>query len=331
MAAQSDSDDASELFWPGYVDAVTNLAINLLFVIAIMAIVVMTANLQISQMQPKRPSGTGELDIPPSAGKMDDTGKMKYQDSLTTVIKAQDIYKKLLNEAEENPNIALRKAPKVPELELILQDLQGQLQKTMDSKRKEDFRIINENKNLINKINNLEKKIESLENNANKNIISKNINSENLKIQEKEMMIQKEKADQNPVLIPDDIKQPLQEINASKLVNQSTKGQSKLQDLKVGGIVVVFSNDVIELSESEVIELMQKLTVTGPIKGARWQLRVVSPKGFSEATRIAYYRVNSLRNILLKNGALANDIEMRVVEAEGGQANNARVLVRQMP
>ena len=54
MAAQSDSDDASELFWPGYVDAVTNLAINLLFVIAIMAIVVMTANLQISQMQPKK-------------------------------------------------------------------------------------------------------------------------------------------------------------------------------------------------------------------------------------------------------------------------------------
>ena len=42
MAGASDSDDASELFWPGYVDAVTNLAINLLFVIAIMAIVVMT-------------------------------------------------------------------------------------------------------------------------------------------------------------------------------------------------------------------------------------------------------------------------------------------------
>ena len=35
----SSSDDASDTFWPGYVDAVTNLAINLLFVIAVMAII----------------------------------------------------------------------------------------------------------------------------------------------------------------------------------------------------------------------------------------------------------------------------------------------------
>ena len=64
MAGASDSDDASELFWPGYVDAVTNLAINLLFVIAIMAIVVMTANLQISQMQPKQGGALDDANTP---------------------------------------------------------------------------------------------------------------------------------------------------------------------------------------------------------------------------------------------------------------------------
>ena len=42
MAAASDSNDASDIFWPGYVDAVTNLAINLLFVIAVMSIVVIS-------------------------------------------------------------------------------------------------------------------------------------------------------------------------------------------------------------------------------------------------------------------------------------------------
>lgn len=51
--AMSDSDDMSEIMWPGYVDAVTNLAINLLFVIAVMSIVVMAATLQLSKMSKK--------------------------------------------------------------------------------------------------------------------------------------------------------------------------------------------------------------------------------------------------------------------------------------
>jgi hypothetical protein len=48
MSVSSNSDDASDIFWPGYVDAVTNLAINLLFVIAVMSIVVLAATLQIA-------------------------------------------------------------------------------------------------------------------------------------------------------------------------------------------------------------------------------------------------------------------------------------------
>ena len=56
MSASSDSNDGSDLFWPGYVDAVTNLAINLLFVIAVMSIVVLSSILQISKMKPDIPS-----------------------------------------------------------------------------------------------------------------------------------------------------------------------------------------------------------------------------------------------------------------------------------
>ena len=52
MAASSDSNDASDIFWPGYVDAVTNLAINLLFVIAVMSIVVISSILQMARMKP---------------------------------------------------------------------------------------------------------------------------------------------------------------------------------------------------------------------------------------------------------------------------------------
>lgn len=330
MAGASDSDDASELFWPGYVDAVTNLAINLLFVIAIMAIVVMTANLQISQMQPKKAGALDDVNTPPSAGKLADA-KAKYQETLETVIKAQTVYKKVLDESEINPNIALRQAPTVVELELILQDLVGKLQKTMDSQKKEDFEAKKELIKLISDIEKLEKKLALVDKENQKLLSNKNLKSNISNNQVNDSSNQNARMDPKNILVPDDSSQPPQEINATQLVNKVTKGQSKLQDLKAGGIVVVFSNDVIELSETEIIELIKKLTVNGPVKGARWQLRVISPKGFSEATRIAYYRVNSLRNILLKNGALASDIEMRVVETEGDQANNARVLVRQMP
>jgi hypothetical protein len=50
MAAVTDSNDVSDIFWPGYVDAIANLAINLLFVIAIMAIVVIAATLQVQEL-----------------------------------------------------------------------------------------------------------------------------------------------------------------------------------------------------------------------------------------------------------------------------------------
>lgn len=51
MAGASNSDDDSGIFWPGYVDAVTNLAINLLFVIAVMALSILAAVLQIGKMK----------------------------------------------------------------------------------------------------------------------------------------------------------------------------------------------------------------------------------------------------------------------------------------
>ena len=54
MSAASDSDDVSDIFWPGYVDAISNLAINLLFVIAIMAIVVVSATLQLQELMKRK-------------------------------------------------------------------------------------------------------------------------------------------------------------------------------------------------------------------------------------------------------------------------------------
>jgi outer membrane protein OmpA-like peptidoglycan-associated protein len=59
MASSGDSQDSADTFWPGYVDAISNLAINLLFVIAVMAIVVIGSTLQLSELM-KRKDLSGE-------------------------------------------------------------------------------------------------------------------------------------------------------------------------------------------------------------------------------------------------------------------------------
>ena len=61
MSAASDSDDVSDIFWPGYVDAISNLAINLLFVIAIMAIVVISATLQLQELMKRKDKDPAQI------------------------------------------------------------------------------------------------------------------------------------------------------------------------------------------------------------------------------------------------------------------------------
>jgi len=83
----SDSDDMSEIMWPGYVDAVTNLAINLLFVIAVMSIVVMAATLQLSKMSKK------EVEVEQQS---------KYEKTTQTV---DALHSQLLQSEQENQNL----------------------------------------------------------------------------------------------------------------------------------------------------------------------------------------------------------------------------------
>jgi hypothetical protein len=49
MSIESSSDDGSDVFWPGYVDAVTNLVLNLLFMLTIMIVAVFMFALELSR------------------------------------------------------------------------------------------------------------------------------------------------------------------------------------------------------------------------------------------------------------------------------------------
>jgi outer membrane protein OmpA-like peptidoglycan-associated protein len=52
MSIESNSDDGSDIFWPGYVDAVTNLVLNLLFLLTIMTVAVFMFALELGRAKP---------------------------------------------------------------------------------------------------------------------------------------------------------------------------------------------------------------------------------------------------------------------------------------
>jgi hypothetical protein len=302
MAGTSNSDDASDIFWPGYVDAVTNLAINLLFVVAIMAIVVITATLQISKMKPD--DGT--------------TQEPKDQGQTSSAMQSQQILQKA--------KTALAEARQTP------QTTPQAMQQSMLQAEAAMAQSMQTQSALISQVEKQQKKLQELEKQAQAQM--------GQAVQERTALAQGKTAKaslQTETNANSDggttvnATQKGQVVQAREKTSAAAVGVSEVQDLTSGGVVVVFAPDVIELSDNEVRELVSKLSLGGPIAGGRWQLRVVSPKGFSEAARMAYYRLNNLRNHLIKNGANPQDIEMRVVEAEGDSANNARVLVRLMP
>lgn len=237
MAAKTESDDASDLFWPGYVDAVTNLAINLLFVIAVMSIVVIGITLQISQMTKK---------------------------------KSQEEPRQQHTEISTQPqHTASSSAAELEQMQQLVEQYRKQLEQ-------------------------VRKQLTHLQS-------------------------------QQPV------QSPAETVEASQNKPKDTKSPNSIESLSSPAVVIVFSRDVVTLSPSEVAELIGKLRKFSPLTSGRWEVSVISPKGLSEAVRLAYYRANAARNALLENGVNGQAIDMRIHESTQATADNSKVLVRWMP
>ena len=257
MSHASDSNDASDIFWPGYVDAVTNLAINLLFVIAVMSIVVLSGILQISKMKPA------------------DT-KESLQQLETLVAKTESAA-----------------------------DLDGS---GMDKLKLEK---INTEKKLQEKTDQLvkvEKELQQLKESQSRTKV--------MSAHTKELPTKADSEDSSEV------------VKAQDKQVKPQSGNTQFSPVSHGGLVVAFDKDVVELSDKEVTELLKKMASIGPINSTAWQIVVYVPKGFSEASRMGYYRVNAVRNALIHNGTPNSNISMRVLETDNAGANNTRVVVK---
>jgi len=212
MAGSSQTDDGSDILWPGYVDAVTNLAINLLFVIAVMSIVVLGATMKIAELSKRKAT---EGDTPTN--------------NTPVGIEAKTLAN--LQESLANTTLQLQAA------------------------------------------------------------------EERLK-------------------------------EAQKRLKQNAAG---VQALDSQALVVKFTADAITMGNAETEELISKMKNLGDIKTMKWNLTVISPKGFSESSRTSFYRAHAVRNALLESGVPAASIDLRILESTQTGADNSRVLVRPLP
>lgn len=252
MSVSSNSDDASDIFWPGYVDAVTNLAINLLFVIAVMSIVVLAATLQIAELS-KRKATLG-----PTPAETTPAGTPEF-----TLAELQD-----------------------------------------------DLRVA-----------------------------QANLKSTQARLVESQRKIQQSEATQTPAATPSSSSSSSASATsvartetvavAAPKTSAATEAVS-LQDVS-GGLVVNFAKDAITLTSAESSEIVTKLATFGNLRTNRWLITVISPKGFSEALRLSYYRANTVRNVLIENGVVGGAIDLKIQESTQAGANNAKVLVKLQP
>jgi len=249
MNASHDSDEAADIFWPGYVDAVTNLAINLLFVIAVMSIVVLGATLQISQMTKKK--------------------ALEEAQSAQTASSDSHVQARQRGDHHKDANATLAGAP--PTQQQTIHEVMAKLEKTQQQ------------------LAQAQREISVLQSIRPEIVLAKD--------------------------------------------NQPTDPQTsnRIHTLAQQALVVAFNRDVVTLSKTETAELIDKIKKISPLAAGRWQINVISPKGYSEASRLSFYRANAVRNALLENGATPAAIDLSISEITQSCADNTKVLVRWMP
>jgi hypothetical protein len=276
MSGHTDSDDASEIFWPGYVDAVTNLAINLLFVIAVMSIVVLAVTMAMRKAS----------NVPTSQSKGEKRG-----------ISDQSAASAVLNEMRAQKEAAEKQ---VSTLSVTVAQLQAQLEK-------------------------MQKRSQSQSQSSNTQQTSTRTQAAAAQSSSVDPRNKQDAVDSSPTSGASALKK-VEVVTASQTpVNDSVANTMRQV---TSYVLVLFSKNSVTLEDAEAQNLVKKMAEFAPVAGTSWHIEVIVPKGFSEALRLGYYRVNAVRNVLLQNGVAPTAIEMKVVESDLPGADNSRVLVR---
>lgn len=292
MAASSDSNDASDIFWPGYVDAISNLAINLLFVIAVMAIVVISATLQINDLLKRKDRALGNdvsYTVMETKDKLSGSGKSNAQSS--TNAESQGLQAFASGGQSEQP----KSQPK-PQPEIQTQVLQQQLETVQQQLRSTQVQLSEAKAALV--------KAQSASGSSPQKI--------------------------DGVTGSETASRRVETVAASNASSQAQAGSNAAQVVN-GGVIVPFDVNAIELNPTLVPSVLEKMATFAPVKSSKWQITVIVPKGFTEAKRLGFYRANALRNALLQNGVSGDNIDVKTLESNQPSADNTRVIIRPAP
>ncbi|WP_090139393.1 hypothetical protein [Limnohabitans sp. DM1] len=267
MAGSSDSNDASDIFWPGYVDAISNLAINLLFVIAVMCIVILSFVLEETTKGTPR-EGTVPQDV-------------QY--------------------VNDNPNTHAAR----------LQELQME-----NAKLKESLEALQKSTTTTS---------------SSTAAPSTSAAPSMAKTDQSSKAEQPAKTESSTTAnnVPNNAPK-MEVVQARQEVVKEAKGESSVNTVGAG-LIVNFDPKVVTLSNEESKSVVTRLNSFGPIKTTRWQITVITPKGFSESSRLGYYRAVAVRNVLIQAGTPGDLIQMRVMESVQAGADSARVTVNVAP
>lgn len=347
MAAAGDSDDASDIFWPGYVDAISNLAINLLFVIAVMSIVVISATLQIIELQKKKDRAQADdttFSVMETKSNLQGSGKVDAQSSTNAESQALKSFSAgALEQKKPDPNTAVgeqrssagsaasRSSTQTPTTATPASQ-SSQSQQTAQAQAQAQSQAQQQAK--------LEQQVKQQSEQIKQQ--SEQIKQQSEQIKQLQAQLDKAKAAEKTNAASGKTERKLEGVpglddkaGRVETVNANTpnptpngKNASKLLD---GALVVQFGPDITQLSDAEAKEVVEKLKSFGSVDAnGRWKLVVVVPAGFSEASRLGFYRANVVRNVLMKQGVQPGNIDVRLLESQRDTADSARVIVKPM-
>lgn len=341
MSAAAESNDDSGTFWPGYVDAISNLAVNLLFIIAIMAIVVIAYTLQVQELLKRKDRALAD-DIAFTVMEKKDTqrgsGASAAQSSTNAESAAMQRYaggntdrvSEQPNSAEGERKSAAGMSAQRTTTEPVTHEVPSPNQTPLPAVAPAGGAGMsaNERQNLEQVSRQQQAKIREQ---------AEEIRSLQEAIRT-EQQARASIARQTPAAgrAPKEAVGPEgDEVEAGRVEEVTATRPTPAPDGRnvasavQSGVIVNFARDVTLLTDAEAQDLAAKLKSFAPLDGTRrWKVSIVTPKGFSEAGRLAFYRANAVRNVLLREGVPGTAIELRVMESDQPTANSARVVAR---
>ena len=138
METRHSDDDGSDLFWPGYVDAVTNLVLNLLFLLTIMTVAVFMFALELGRASKGGPQDPSTASTKPNTEKISQKQIDPVQENMALKLEIQRLNKMLAKEPSgttQHGNMGMIKTVEVTSA--VPEPLTG-----LDSTIESDFEIV---------------------------------------------------------------------------------------------------------------------------------------------------------------------------------------------